>query len=110
MSDAVSQPFPIQPEDDSTTPGGKKETHWKVVARTAGLTPAEIIAGRLHAEGIPARTWQEGAGRALGLTVGLLGTGYVVVPESYAAQAQDILAQAEDEFEADDAWEFDEEE
>jgi hypothetical protein len=52
---------------------------------------AEIIVGRLLAEGIPARAWQEGAGQAFGLTVGLLGTGYVLVPESYVEQAKSIL-------------------
>jgi hypothetical protein len=57
-----------------------------------GITPATIVAGRLQAEGIPVRAWQEGAGQALGLTVGLLGTGYVAVPEEYVAQALEILA------------------
>lgn len=102
MSDAVSQSFPIEPEDSGTTPGGRQEVRWEVVARTAGLTPAEIIAGRLQAEGIPARAWQEGAGRALGLTVGLLGTGHVVVPAQYAARAKDILAQADADFDIED--------
>lgn len=68
---------------------------WEVVARTAGITNASIIAGRLKAEGIPVRIWQEGAGQALGLTVGLLGTGYVEVPESYVDAAAEILAAAE---------------
>lgn len=76
------------------TGGGSEEVRWEVVAQTAGLTPATIIAGRLQAEGIPARAWQEGAGRALGLTVGLLGTGYVTVPEEYAAAARRVLEDA----------------
>lgn len=62
-----------------------------VVEKTAGITVAEIIAGRLQSEGIPARAWQEGAGEALGLIVGLLGTGHVVVPEEYADQARALL-------------------
>jgi len=73
------------------TPGKEKETKWEVVTETAGLTTAEIIVGRLKAEGIPARAWQEGAGQAFGLTVGLLGTGYVLVPESQLEQAKAIL-------------------
>ena len=73
------------------TPGEEKETKWEVVTETAGLTTAEIIVGRLMAEGIPARAWQEGAGQAFGLTVGLLGTGYVLVPESHVEQAKAIL-------------------
>jgi hypothetical protein len=82
--------------DDET--GDYREVKWEVVAKTGGITPAEIIAGRLRAEGIPARAWQEGAGEALGLFVGLLGTGHVVVPEEFAAQARAILE------EADAAW------
>ena len=74
-----------------TSPGGQIEIKWKVVAETPGLTPATIIAGRLKSEGIPVRAWQEGAGQALGLTVGLLGTGYVAVPEEYEEQALDLL-------------------
>jgi hypothetical protein len=75
-----------------TTRGGREEVHWEVVARTGGLMPATIMAGHLQAEGIPARAWQEGAGRALGLTVGILGTGYVAVPEEFVDEAQTILA------------------
>jgi hypothetical protein len=88
--------FMSDDEDDDesvqeTKPGGTTEVRWEVVARLPGITPATIVAGRLQSEGIPARAWQEGAGQALGLTVGLLGTGYVAVPEEYAAQAREIL-------------------
>lgn len=72
-------------------PEGDQETKWEVVTETAGLTTAEIFVGRLKAEGIPARAWQEGAGQAFGLTVGMLGTGYVLVPESYLERAKVIL-------------------
>lgn len=84
----------------TATPGGGREVKWEVVTTTAGLAPAEIIVGRLRAEGIPARAWQEGAGQAFGLTVGLLGDGYVVVPESYLDQARAILEESDqsDEF------------
>lgn len=83
-------------ETNTTFSGGSDPVRWQVVTRTAGLMPAQIIAGRLQAEGIPARAWQEAAGQAIGLTVGLLGTGYVAVPEELVAEAQQILA-AEDE-------------
>ena len=86
---------------ETNTPGGEQETKWQVVTETAGLTTAEIIVGRLQAEGIPARAWQEGAGQAFGLTVGLLGTGYVLVPEPFLDKAKEILATSE-EFAADD--------
>lgn len=93
-------------EENTTTPGGGREVRWEVVTKTAGLAPAEIIVGRLQAEGIPARAWQEGAGQAFGLTVGLLGDGYVIVPESYLDQARAILEESEQSgelpFEEDD--------
>ena len=79
-----------------------EEIRWKVVAKEAGLGPATIIAGRLHTEGIPARAWQEGAGKAIGLTVGLLGTGYVEVPEEYVDEAEKILSEPWDASEIDE--------
>ena len=78
--------------------GGEAEpVRWEIVERTSGRLPAHIKAGRLQAEGIPARAWAESAGVAYGLTVGLLGTGYVSVPEEYVDQAQEILAEEFDE-------------
>ena len=74
----------------------EQETKWEVVVKTAGLAPAEIIAQRLESEGIPARAWQEGAGQAFGLTVGLLGNGYVIVPEPFLDQAKAILEESID--------------
>jgi hypothetical protein len=98
MSDTSNiQPLPQAGDEHAagehaTTPGDVEQVIWEVVERTNGITPAEIIAGRLQAEGIPARAWQEGAGEALGLMVGLLGTGHVAVPQQYADQARAILA------------------
>jgi hypothetical protein len=85
-----------EPHSSETTPGGQREARWQTVARTAGLLPAQILAGRLESEGIPVRVWQEGAGQALGLTVGMLGTGHVMVPESYVEQAGQLLAEVEE--------------
>jgi hypothetical protein len=90
----INNVHPIPESDNSAeaAPGDAQEINWVVVEKTPGITVAEIIAGRLQSEGIPARAWQEGAGEALGLIVGLLGTGHVVVPEEYADQARAILA------------------
>ncbi|MDX1416385.1 MAG: DUF2007 domain-containing protein [Candidatus Promineifilaceae bacterium] len=91
-------------DPDDRNQGGKnmpeirKETRWEEVATAAGITAAQILAGRLQSEGIPARAWQEGAGQATGLVVGLLGTGHVVVPEEYAERAREILADVDEEF------------
>ncbi|MCA9939297.1 MAG: hypothetical protein KC418_11675 [Anaerolineales bacterium] len=79
-----------------TTPGHDEEVRWVVIQETGGILPAQVIAGSLQAEGIPAIAWQEGAGRAIGLTVGLLGNGYVSVPQNYEQQARDFLAMMDD--------------
>jgi hypothetical protein len=86
-----AQQVPEDNLDDTTGAGEPQEVNWVVVEQTPGITAAEIIVGRLQSEGIPARAWQEGAGEALGLIVGLLGTGHVVVPEEYAERARAIL-------------------
>lgn len=110
MSDSNSTAMPLPSHENSGTSGGRQEVKWEVVAQLPGITPATVVAGRLKAEGIPVRVWQEGAGQALGLTVGLLGTGYVVVPEEFVEQALEIL---EVEYDEDDAYwadEFEDEE
>lgn len=80
-----------QSSTSETTPGKQVEVKWKVVAKTAGITNASIVGGRLQSEGIPVRVWQESAGQSFGLTIGLLGTGYVAVPSEYETQALEIL-------------------
>lgn len=101
MSDSDSSALPLPSHENNGTPGGSREVRWEVVAQAPGITPATIIAGRLQAEGLPVRVWQEAAGQALGLTVGLLGTGYVAVPEQYVDQALEILEYEE----SPEAWE-----
>ncbi len=73
---------------------------WEVVAKTFGLQEAQIIAGRLNANAIPVRAWQESAGGTIGLTVGLLGSGYVAVPEQYVDRALSLLEEEVDAFAA----------
>ena len=55
------------------------DTEWKVVLATSNLMEAEVVAGRLKAVGLKARTHQEPAGAALGFTVGILGEIQVLV-------------------------------
>jgi hypothetical protein len=107
MTDTNETAVP-QPSDDEPS-GSYQEVKWEVVAQMPGITPATIVAGRLKAEGVPVRVWQEGAGQALGLTVGLLGTGYVAVPQEYVNQALAILEYEEDPADWDDQFDdFDE--
>ncbi len=88
---------------------GIKEVKWEIVAKESGLAVAQIVANRLRSEGIPANAWQEGAGIAFGLTIGKLGTGYVVVPEEFKEEALSILATPVDDY-LDDPDEYDENE
>lgn len=100
MTDSNANTLPMNEETSRDAQSGEPhEVRWEIVTTTSGLMAAEIIVGRLQAEGIPARAWQEGAGEALGLIVGKLGTGNVAVPEEFAEQAREILAEAEAEAE-----------
>lgn len=91
-ADAGALPFGQNYDQTSeATGGGKDQVKWIVVEKTMGLMAAQLSANYLQHEGIPARAWQEGAGTAIGLTVGILGTGFVGVPEEYEAQARAIL-------------------
>ena len=102
MTDNNATAVPLPSKENSSPAGQRQEVKWEVVAQMPGITPATIVAGRLKAEGVPVRVWQEGAGQALGLTVGLLGTGYVVVPEEFVDKALEILEYEEDPADWDD--------
>jgi len=69
-----------------------EDTKWAKFWETPGILPAEVIAGRLRAEGIPAWAWQQGAGAAMGLTFGPMGRGHVMVPEEQLDQARRVMA------------------
>jgi hypothetical protein len=90
MSEFTSN-TPFAAGSQETPAGNPEEVIWETVASTFGIIQANIIVGRLRANGIPAVAWQEGAGQAAGLIVGSLGTGYVQVPEEFADQALTLL-------------------
>lgn len=68
-----------------------EEIKWVTVTTTNGITPAEMLAGRLEAAEIPARAVQEGAGKAYGFSVGPMGTAYVLVPAERLEEARALL-------------------
>lgn len=53
---------------------------------------AQIVKGRLETEGIPSMLRYEGAGLIYGVTVDGLGEARVMVPESLADEAKQVLA------------------
>ncbi len=64
-----------------------------VSVRTARhLLEAQILKGRLEAEGIPVLLRYESAGLVYGLTVDGLGEVKIMVPEHLLEQAREILA------------------
>lgn len=76
----------------------------KLVAVFAGnYLQAEVVKGRLESEGIPAILRYEGAGLIYGVTVDGLGEARVMVPESRADEAADILSHQGYE-EPDESW------
>jgi hypothetical protein len=64
---------------------------WKTLTEVSGMPVAEILRGLLEAQEIPVMLFQEGAGRALALTVGPLASVTVMVPTSELARAQQVL-------------------
>jgi hypothetical protein len=78
-------------------PQRQAAVRWVVIAETPGLLPAQIIADRLRSDGLPARAWQESIGQVYGIVTGPLGTGYVLVPAEYQAQALAVLETTADD-------------
>jgi Putative prokaryotic signal transducing protein len=64
---------------------------WIVLDEVPGMLQAEILRGLLEAQEIPTVLSQEGAGRAIGLTVGTLGTVQVLVPSKDQDRARELL-------------------
>lgn len=68
-----------------------REENWEEVEVVSGEIQAEIIRGLLEAQGISILLSKEGAGRALGLSVGRLGETLIMVPSSQKETAMQIL-------------------
>lgn len=69
------------------------EDHWVQVAEVNGMLQAEVFRGMFEAQGISVWITQEGAGRAMGLTIGLLGVVQILVPSHDEEQAKELLNQ-----------------
>ncbi len=68
----------------SIIPGMSRSPEWRVVHLTNNLAEAQVIAGLLRSERIPAMVHQEAGASAFGITVGRLGEIKVLVsPEDY---------------------------
>ena len=71
------------------------EQNWILVASIQAEVQAELLRGLLEAQEIPVLLSREGAGRALGLSVGPLGEVNILVPDKFQAEAKNIIMQYE---------------
>jgi hypothetical protein len=67
------------------------QENWEKVDVVNGDIQAELIRGLLESQGISVLLSREGAGRALGLNIGLMGETQVLVPSSQKEAALQIL-------------------
>lgn len=65
--------------------------NWVVLVEVAGMPQAEILRGMLEAQEISTVLSQEGAGSAIGLTIGTLGTVQILIPSDDLERAQELL-------------------
>lgn len=78
--------------EHATTGGGQDDQTPVVVWEAANRLEAEIVAGRLHSQDIPAIIRGESLGAIYGLTTGSLAAATVLVPAPLAEKALEILA------------------
>ena len=78
---------------------------WEVIATTAGMTQAKIIAGRLESEGILTQLRYEAAGTIYAITVDGLGEVKILVPVPDWERAKELLSRSYDDGEL--PWEKD---
>ena len=67
------------------------KSDWVVVDTVNGSLNAEILRGLLQAQGIEVLLSQEGAGRALGLEVGLMGDIDILVNSDDVPEARGLI-------------------
>lgn len=74
------------------------EEKWTVVFKAAGIIQAQIVSGRLQADGIPTRLQYETIGAiSCSLNIDGLGEVKIAIPELFVDRAREILEQHFDE-------------
>ena len=79
------------PTADRAAKGGGSDEPWVVVLTTFDMVEAQIAVARLEDEAIPVRSRREAASSALPVTNGILGRIEVLVIQSKAEQAVEVL-------------------
>ena len=67
---------------------------WEVAATEDGWWKADIIKGKLEAEGIPVELRYEAVGKVYGLTVDGLGAVDILVPPDSLEKAREVLSES----------------
>jgi hypothetical protein len=67
------------------------DERWEVITEVSGELQAGLLRNLLESQGIKVFLNQEGAGRAVGLTLGPLGEVQIMVPEKQSQQARQIV-------------------
>jgi hypothetical protein len=75
-----------------TTPSGDEHVRWVVIA-IVSWAEAEVMRSKLESAGIPCLLQRESAGAVIGITIGTLGEVRVLVPESLADRAVELLSE-----------------
>ena len=81
---------------DANSRHHNEEIRWVEVTESLSPLEADVIKSRLEAADIPALIEQEAIGAVMGLTVGPLGSAKVLVPETMANQALELLSETFD--------------
>lgn len=80
----------------------ENDSDWVQLETVSGAEEASLLVGYLRANGVEALAWQEGAGRAYGLSVGSLGVSHIMVREDQKQLAQSLLEAEVEDYSEDD--------
>jgi len=67
------------------------EEKWEVITTVSGELQADLLRNLLEAQGIKVFLSQEGAGKAVGLTMGPMGEVQILVPDKQSEMARQIV-------------------
>lgn len=67
------------------------EVKWELITTVSGEFQADLLRNLLEAQGIKVFLNQEGAGKAVGLTLGPMGEVQVLVPDNQSEAARQIV-------------------